>query len=94
MRLRMLKTERASRDGLTVETLEEGKAYEMQTRHELRVAASLIRMGCAEDETATPAEVLARPDTAEPGIQISGQTADGDVLPPAVEKRKPGRRKG
>lgn len=29
-----------------------------------------------------------RPDDAEPGIQISGATADGDVLPPCVDARQ------
>lgn len=31
-----------------------------------------------------------RPDDSEPGVQISGETADGDVVPPAVEQVAPG----
>lgn len=49
MLIRMKKTTPASRDGRIVEDFVDGCEYTMTTTHELRVAASLIKSGGAEE---------------------------------------------
>lgn len=49
MLIRMLKSTLASRDGLKSEDFRAGEVYTMATAHELRVAASLIKSGWAEE---------------------------------------------